>query len=311
MDIEKQLYSSGQVMADEEMEEVLSLQNVKPKKKARVLRWRDGWLKFLPAFIVFYSFIKEIKVGEPFLFKYQTEVLNLTSEQIKSEIYPFNPYAYLISLIPIFLLTDFLLYKPTMLVEILGQIGFRASLVFFKSVFSQIVGIIVYGMASASEIGFFSYVYARLEKDEYRRLTSWTRAGTMCGRTLGYGLSQLIILTHLGNYYTLNVIAFIMPCIVLIFCICMPSVSWKRMAARIEESRVERALAKQTTVENIPMPQSYGQYLHQRITTLHTDFKQIYSSAVVRRWSFYWAMGTSLSLQFALLSQTLWGEIQP
>lgn len=39
------------------------------------------WL--LPAFIVFYSFIKEIKVGEPFLFKYQTEYLNLTRDQLK------------------------------------------------------------------------------------------------------------------------------------------------------------------------------------------------------------------------------------
>lgn len=56
-----------------------------------------------------------------------------------------------------------------MFVEVLGQIGFRASLVFFGSVFSQIVGAIMYATASASEIGFFSYVYARLERDEYRR----------------------------------------------------------------------------------------------------------------------------------------------
>lgn len=69
MDIEKQLYSEGQVMADEELE-VLSLRQSKQKKKPpHVFRWRESWLGFLPAFIVFYSFIKEIKVGEPFLFK--------------------------------------------------------------------------------------------------------------------------------------------------------------------------------------------------------------------------------------------------
>lgn len=56
-----------------------------------------------------------------------------------------------------------------MLFEVLGQIGFRACLVFFNSVFSQVVGIAMYGIASASEIGLFSYVYARLEKDQYRR----------------------------------------------------------------------------------------------------------------------------------------------
>lgn len=79
------------------------------------------------------------------------------------------PYAYLVALIPIFLLTDLFLYKPTMLIEILGQIGFRSALVFGRSVFSQILGVIAYGVASASEVAFFSYIYARLEKDQYQR----------------------------------------------------------------------------------------------------------------------------------------------
>jgi hypothetical protein len=47
--------------------------------------WRREWTWFLPAFLVFYSFIKEVKVGEPFLFKYQTEFLNLTRDQLKGK----------------------------------------------------------------------------------------------------------------------------------------------------------------------------------------------------------------------------------
>jgi hypothetical protein len=56
-----------------------------------------------------------------------------------------------------------------MLTEIMGQIIFRATLVFGSSVNSQIIGQVFYGIASASEIAFFSYIYARLEKDQYRR----------------------------------------------------------------------------------------------------------------------------------------------
>lgn len=62
------------------------------------------------------------------------------------------------------------LYKPTMMLEVLGQIGFRAALVFGRSVFSQVLGVVAYGVASASEVAFFSYIYARLEKDQYQRL---------------------------------------------------------------------------------------------------------------------------------------------
>lgn len=56
-----------------------------------------------------------------------------------------------------------------MILEMIGQIGFRSTLVFGRSVLSQIIGQIFYGIASASEIAFFSYIYARLEKDQYRK----------------------------------------------------------------------------------------------------------------------------------------------
>jgi len=56
-----------------------------------------------------------------------------------------------------------------MFVEIIGQIVFRSTLVFGGSVISQIIGQISYGIASASEIAFFSYIYARLEKEQFRR----------------------------------------------------------------------------------------------------------------------------------------------
>jgi hypothetical protein len=86
MDIEKQLYSSGQVIVDETIEAALNKKrHVRFSKPRSVFKWRESWLGFLPAFLVFYSFIKEVKVGEPFLYKYQVEFLNLTAEQIKSE----------------------------------------------------------------------------------------------------------------------------------------------------------------------------------------------------------------------------------
>lgn len=59
-------------------------------RRRLAIRWQSQWTWFLPAFIVFYSFLKEIKLGEPFMFKYQTEYLNLTREQLKGEICKFN-----------------------------------------------------------------------------------------------------------------------------------------------------------------------------------------------------------------------------
>uniref|UniRef100_A0AC34FLQ2 Reduced folate carrier n=1 Tax=Panagrolaimus sp. ES5 TaxID=591445 RepID=A0AC34FLQ2_9BILA len=264
----------------------------------------------LPIFLCIYSIVKEIKVGEPFMYKYQTEYLNLTASQLTSEIYPFYPYAYMLILIPIFLLTDLFLYKPTMLAEVLGQIGFRFSLVFTYDVFSQQLGQIAYGIASASEVAFFSYIYAKLEKDQYRKLTSWTRAGTMGGRTCGYLLSQLIILGGLGTYRTLNEIAFVIPCIILVACIFLPRVHWKVMVARMSEGRSRIINTKQSAKKQRPLPTTYSEYIIYRTRKLKSDFIKIYSIGFIRKWSFWWAMTTCMSLQVAQYAQTLWGEVQ-
>lgn len=55
------------------------------RERFRDLRRKD-WTWFLPVLLCLYAVLKEIKVGEPFLFKYQTEYLNLTAEQITGEV---------------------------------------------------------------------------------------------------------------------------------------------------------------------------------------------------------------------------------
>ena len=44
------------------------------------------WKFFVPAFLVFYSFFKEVKVSDPFLYKYQTEFQNYTAATLNGEV---------------------------------------------------------------------------------------------------------------------------------------------------------------------------------------------------------------------------------
>lgn len=69
------------------------------------------------------------------------------------------------------------------------------------------------------------------------RLTSWTRASTMAGRTFGYILSQLIITTRVGSYLTINEISLASPMLVLILGLCFPRIRWKQLVHRIVEQR--------------------------------------------------------------------------
>ena len=48
-----------------------------------------------------------------------------------------------------------------------GECSFRSALNFGTAIWTQQVGQIAYGLATFSEIAFFAYIYARLEKDQH------------------------------------------------------------------------------------------------------------------------------------------------
>ncbi|MCP9260547.1 Folate-like transporter 2 [Dirofilaria immitis] len=211
----------------------------------------------VPILLILYGFFKDFKPGEPFLFKYQTNFLNLTEKQLNGEVYPYWTYSYLITLVPIFLSTDLLLYKPVLILESIGYLIFR--------------------------------------------LTSWTRASTMAGRTFGYLLSQIIVITGIGTYLTVNQISLISPILVFIFGLCFPRIHWKLLVERIKIA---------TNMEKLNEPTTYTQYVKFRMRKLWSNTKQIYGIGFIRKWSLWWAMTTCMSLQVSAYSQTLWGEVQ-
>ena len=47
---------------------------------------KGQWVAFLPALLVVYSFTKEAKVADPFLYKYQTEFQNLTATTLNGDV---------------------------------------------------------------------------------------------------------------------------------------------------------------------------------------------------------------------------------
>ncbi|VDK87235.1 unnamed protein product [Litomosoides sigmodontis] len=260
---------------------------------------------FLTWLVCFYGFIKEFKIGEPFIYLYQTEGLNLTRKQIVNEIYPSAAYSYLLSLIPVFLLTDLTLYKPTMLLEVLGQAIYRGTLVLSPAVWAQKLGMLAYGTASASEIAFFSYIYAKSEKDQYQKLTSYSRAAVMSGRMASYLLAQVIVLTKTGNYRLLQYIGFVVPCSVVVLAAFLPNVQWKQVVIRLSAS-----MNKEMVVEQRDLPQTYRAYVTYQLCLMRRNLIRIYQISAVQKWSVWWALTTCMSLQVAQYAQSLWGEVQ-
>ncbi len=75
----------------------------------------------------------------------------------------------MIALIPVFLLSDILLYKPVLLFESVSYLLVYITLIWFRSVTSQQIGQMFYGIATATEIAYYAYIYAKVDKTQYQK----------------------------------------------------------------------------------------------------------------------------------------------
>lgn len=60
----------------------------------------------------------------------------------------------------------------------------------------------------AAEVAYYTYIYAKVSKEEYQRVTGYTRASFLSGRFIGASIAQILITLDLMNVRELNYISF-------------------------------------------------------------------------------------------------------
>lgn len=150
------------------------------------------WL-FVTSILTSYGFIKEFRPAVPFFNQYLLSLptSNFTDEILSSQVYPVWTYSYLAMLIPVFLFTDILKYKPVIISETVALSIVWAILLWGSTVTHMQIMQSVYGWATAAEIAYYSYIYSAVEHGCYQKVTSYVRGAILAGRFVSYGLSQV------------------------------------------------------------------------------------------------------------------------
>lgn len=78
---------------------------------------------------------------------------------MNNQVLPVWTYSYLSVLVPVFLLTDWLRYKPVVIVQCVSLFITTAMLRWMKSVPAMQAMQFFYGVVTASEVAYFSYIY--------------------------------------------------------------------------------------------------------------------------------------------------------
>ncbi|KAG8520923.1 Thiamine transporter 2 [Galemys pyrenaicus] len=300
---------------------------------------RSSWV-YPTVTLCSFGFFSTMRPSEPFLAPYLTgPSKNLTSEEITNEIFPVWTYSYLVLLLPVFVLTDYVRYKPVIVLQGISFIITWLLLLFAQGVTAMQVMEFFYGMVTATEVAYYSYIYSVVSPEHYQRVSGYCRGVTLVAYTAASVLAQLLVsVAHLPYFY-LNVISLTS---VSLACLCslflpMPRKSLFFHAKHSLEA--QKSPSREAVVEEAPEWEEYGwaeEKPHAHVPTVSgqlagsrgrgpkvrsaawrvsvqwlRDLRESYSSRRLLYWSLWWASSTAGYNQVVNYVQVLWDDKSP
>ncbi|XP_074733755.1 thiamine transporter 2-like [Strix uralensis] len=277
------------------------------------------------------GFLSTMRPSESFLTPYLTGPdKNLTIEEVTNQIFPVWTYSYLALLFPVFLITDYVRYKPVLLLQGISFIVTWLLLLFAHGVVAMQVVEFFYGMVTATEVAYYAYIYSVVSTDRYQRVTSYCRSITLVAATIAAVLGQLLVSLAGVSYFHLNAItlASVSLAFVCSFFLPVPQKSMFFHRKDISETlpgpdravatvgadgppscqqdknsvSADRAPAPEQQADN-PKPQSH---MLRVLVQLGRDLRDCYSSRKLLYWSLWWALATAGFNQVLNYIQVLW-----
>ena len=215
-----------------------------------------------------------------------------------------------------FLLTDLVRYKPVILVESLAYLCTRILLLWGTSINSMQWMQVAYGVATATEIAYFSYIYAAVPVLHYKKVTSYVRAIRLFGQSMAGILGQVLISTEVASYFTLNIISFVSVSFACVFALLLPDVynctCCSVMCPVNQHSCKDNAMRpvnKNSCTNCKTVTTNLQAWSATEIKDRARDFFKSYRHLKFLRWSIWWSLAMCGVLQVGNYVQSLWKEV--
>ncbi|XP_060098229.1 thiamine transporter 2 [Heteronotia binoei] len=300
--------------------------------------WRKihsrGWI-FPTLILCIYGFFAMMRPSEFFFTPYLTGPdKNLTIEEVTQKVLPVWTYSYLALLFPVFLLTDYLHYKPVIFIQGISLIITWLLLLFAHGVRAMQLVEFIFGMVTATEVAYYAYIYSVVSVDHYQKVTSYCRSITLISTTAASLLGQLLVSLAHVSYFYLNAIslASVSMAFITSFFLPMPQKSMFFHGKSSPDISIEPTDKNPPDTANQPKNQQgkdlrttseNSQKTHQLfknqdpkhflavLVQLCKDLKECYTTKKLLYWSIWWALATAGFSQTVNYIQVLWDHKAP
>ncbi|KAM5267059.1 thiamine transporter 2 isoform 3-T4 [Hipposideros larvatus] len=298
-----------------------------------------SWL-YPTVILCIFGFFSMMRPSEPFLIPYLSGPdKNLTSTEMANEIFPVWTYSYLVLLLPVFVLTDYVRYKPVIIVQGISFIITWLLLLFGQGVKAMQAVEFFYGMVTATEVAYYAYIYSVVSPEHYQKVSGYCRSITLVAYTAASVLAQLLVSLAKLSYFYLNVISLVSVSVAFLFSLFLPMPKKSMFFYANPSKDVQKPSSTKAVLEECQEHETPGcneeKPTSETPTTLRNlddcresapkpknvavrvfvqwfqDLKECYSSKHLFYWSLWWALSTAGFNQVLNYVQILWDYKAP
>ncbi|XP_050425167.1 thiamine transporter 2-like [Adelges cooleyi] len=277
------------------------------------------WKK-ISLFVCVFAFVREFRPIEPFYAAYLTSpAINITLIEVSRDVYSVGAYSCFVLIIIVFLITDYLRYKPVLIVDGLCGMITYFNIIGSPGILRMQIGQVFYGFFFSSEVAYFGYLYAMTEdKRYYQRITGQARAACLSGKFISSLLAQslslingsvpfveLVYMSAFGMFFS-TIWAFIMPSVkhsIYFHAADIESTTQTSSAIVYSPKGIESETVKaiksayQEKKEAVKQCDIKKGNFRKALARLWNDFKNSYSDPYVVKLCFWWALAYGAYVQ--------------
>ncbi|XP_055626314.1 thiamine transporter 1-like [Toxorhynchites rutilus septentrionalis] len=259
-----------------------------------------------------FGFLKDFRPSDPFLVQFLNGPChNISTQQIQQDLFPVGTYSFGTQLVITFLITDYLRYKPLIVLAGLAGIAYWCLFIWARELKWLQLAQIFYGTYKAADVAFWSYIYASVDRSYYQKITSYTRSASLVGKFAAAVSSQLLLFYGLvTDYLDLNYLSLAVQTCTTAIALFLPpapkSVYFNRQPAKKDQNLNEPVSNARGTETPTSDPDA------EKLTPMELlwyHIKSSYSTFVVLRYSLWYALESCIYYQTMLYAQVLWRTI--
>lgn len=235
--------------------------------------------------------------------------------QVTNEITPVLSYSYMAVLIPIFLLTDYLRYKPVLVLQSLSHIAIWLLLIFGSSIIAMQFMEFFYGITMAARVAYSSYIFSLVTPSYYQRMASYSRTFVLLGVFTSSVLGQVCVTAGGVTFMTLNYISLGFVCFGLILTLFLRrpkrSLFFNRRDPGCNGATSPSELDKMNCVAGEPPWCKAAAWQNLAFFRMLKELQTIVQLPQLRLWSLWWIFNSAGYYLILYYVHILWNDIYP